>query len=364
MGLRVFTGFVRSAAALLSLALISLGQPAAAQAVRSVYEVSGVAIDATAASASDAKAQALLAGRKIAVERLVARLTLPEDLTAHGGMPALTPELMERLIANYSVVDEKSSTVRYLARLSVVFDAGEVKTWLGGIGVSVIDSRSLALAVFPFAPNAPEPDRIALNQAWRNAGLESELVPLGLSTVAASENSFPAYEAAAKQAGAGGALLATFETAESGGRLVETVKLTKLENGARFELGSAQASAIAPANDAARPAIIQALMTKTVLAASDVVQLEWKRRAAARGGQPAQTLVTAAYSSLEEWNRLRSALGKSTLIRNVRVEAIAKDGALLTVTFTGSQAQLATDVAQAGLQLDSTDKGLVLRARQ
>ncbi len=364
MGLKFFKGIVRGAGAILSLAVLGLTQPAAAQSVKGIYEVSGVAIDATASSASEAKAEALAAGRKIAVERLVARLTLPEDLSAHGGVPPLTPELMERLIANYSVVDEKSSTVRYLARLTVAFDAGEVKSWLGGLGVTVVDSRSLALAVFPFAPNAPEQDRIALNQAWRNAGLESELVPLGLSSVAASENAFPAYEAAAKQAGAGGALLAAFQTSESGGRLVETVKLTKLENGARFELGAAQASAISPANEAARPAIIQALMNKAVLAASDVVQLEWKRRAAAHGGQPTQTVITASYGSLEEWTRIRSALGKSTLIRNVRVEAIAKDGALLTVTFTGAQSQLATDVAQAGLQLDSTDKGLVLRSRQ
>lgn len=364
MDLKFLSRIVRSAAAASCLVMLAAALPAAAQSVKGIYEVSGVAIDATAASSSDAKAQALAAGRKIAVERLVTRLTLPEDLAAHGGMPALTPELTERLIASYSVVDEKSSTVRYLARLTVDFDAGEVKSWLGGLGLTIVDSRSLALAVFPFAPNAPEPDRIALNQAWRNAGLESELVPLGLSTVAATENAFPAYEAAAKQAGAGGALLATFQSKEEGGRIVETVSLTKLENGARFELGTAQASAITPSSDAARPAVIQALMNKAVLSASDLVQTEWKRRASARGSQPTQTVIAASYSSIEEWNRIRSALGKSSLIRNVRVEAISKDGALMTVTFTGGQSQLATDVARSGLQLDSTDKGLVLRSRQ
>ena len=364
MDLKFFNRIVRSAAAFLLLAAVSFALPAAAQSVKGIYEVSGVAIDATAASSSEAKAQALLAGRKIAVERLVKRLTLPEDLTARGGMPALTPELMERLIASYSVADEKSSSVRYLARLTVDFDAGEVRTWLGSLGLNLIDSRSLALAVFPFAPNAPEADRIALNQAWRNAGLENELVPLGLSSVAATENAFPAYEAAARQAGAGGALLATFQAKEEGGRIVQSVTLTKLENGARFELGTAQASAIAPNSDSARPGIIQALMNKSVLAASDLVQTEWKRRNAARGGQPSTTVVTAAYGSIEEWNRIPSSLGKSSLIRNVRVEAISKDNALLTITFTGGQSQLATDVARAGLQLDSTDKGLVLRSRQ
>lgn len=364
MDLKFFNRIIRSGAAFLVLATVAIAVPASAQSVRGIYEVSGVAIDATAASSSDAKAQALLAGRKIAVERLVKRLTLPEDLTARGGMPALTPELMERLIASYSVADEKSSSVRYLARLTVEFDAGEVRSWLGSLGLNLIDSRSLALAVFPFAPNAPEADRIALNQAWRNAGLENELVPLGLSTVAATENVFPAYEAAAKQAGAGGALLATFQAKEESGRIVQSVTLTKLENGARFELGTAQASAISPANDAARPGIIQALMNKSVLAASDLVQTEWKRRNSARGGQPSTTVVTAAYGSIEEWNRIRSSLGKSSLIRNVRVEAISKDNALLTITFTGGQSQLATDVARSGLQLDSTDKGLVLRSRQ
>ena len=187
MDLKFFNRIVRSAAAFVLLATVSFALPAGAQSVKGIYEVSGVAIDATAASSSDAKAQALLAGRKIAVERLVKRLTLPEDLTARGGMPAVTPELMERLIASYSVADEKSSSVRYLARLTVDFDAGEVRTWLGSLGLNLIDSRSLALAVFPFAPNAPEADRIALNQAWRNAGLENELVPLGLSSVAATE---------------------------------------------------------------------------------------------------------------------------------------------------------------------------------
>ena len=364
MDLKFFNRIVRGAAAFLALATLALALPANAQGVRGIFEVSGVSIDATAASSSDAKAQALLAGRKMAAERLVKRLTLPEDLTARGGMPALTPEIMERVIASYSVSDEKSSSVRYLARLTVEFDAGEVRAWLNSLGLNMIDSRSLALAVFPFAPNAPEPDRVALNQAWRNAGLENELVPLGLSTVAATENAFPAYEAAAKQAGAGGALLATFQAKEEGGRIVQSVTLTKLENGARFELGTAQASAIVPESDAVRPAIIQALMNKAVLAASDLVQTEWKRRNAARGGQPSTTVVTAAYGSIEEWNRIRSSLGKSSLIRNVRVEAISKDNALLTITFTGGQSQLATDVARAGLQLDSTDKGLVLRSRQ
>lgn len=295
MDLKFFKRIIRSGAAFIGMTALAFAVPAGAQSVKGIYEVSGVAIDATAASSSDAKAQALLAGRKAAVERMVKRLTLPEDLTAHGGMPALTPELTERLIASYSVADEKSSSVRYLARLTVEFDAGEVRSWLSGLGLTVVDSRSLALAVFPFAPSAPEADRVALNQAWRNAGLENELVPLGLSTVAAAENAFPAYETAAKQAGAGGALLATFQSKEEGGRIVESVTLTKLENGARFELGTAQASAISPASDAARPAVIQALMNKTVLAASDVVQTEWKRRNAARGGQPSATEIGRAH---------------------------------------------------------------------
>lgn len=359
----IMTFLRRTLPALVAILCASWALPSAGQTTKSIYSVSGVPIDATAASSTVAKSQALTAGRQVAFQRLVSRVTLPEDIQAKGGIPVIAPDVLERMIASYSVSDEKSSTVRYLARLTVEFDATAVKSWLTSFGATPINSRALPLAVFPFAPNAPEPDRVALSTAWRSAGLESELVPLALSSVPAVENQFPAYEAAAKAAGAGGAVLASVQTTEANGTLTAMTKVTKLENGARFELGSAQASVPAP-SAAARSTAIQTLMDKSVIAASNLVQLEWKRRAVVRGGQVASVAVTAEYSSLEEWNAIRNALGRSTIIRDIRIEAISKDGALLTIAYTGSEAQLQTDVAQSRLTLQSEDKGLILRSQR
>ena len=83
-----------------------------------VFEVRDVAVDVTAETATKARELALIEGRKLAFRRLLERLTLRIE---HQGLPDLGAEEIAAYVNDFSVAEEKTSAVRYLARLNFRF---------------------------------------------------------------------------------------------------------------------------------------------------------------------------------------------------------------------------------------------------
>lgn len=77
-----------------------------------------------------------------------------------------------------------------------------------------------------------------------------------------------------------------------------------------------------------------------------------------------QVRVTALYTTLDEWNRIRRALRQTQGIEDVRIDAVSIDGALLLLQFRGGRANLEADMVRRGLILTDEANGPVLRLRR
>jgi hypothetical protein len=152
----------------------------AAKADVEVYKVSGIQVDATADTATSAREAALAEGHREAYRRLMARLVLEED---RAYVPNLGQRDIAQLIQDFSVVNEKTSAVRYLAELTFRFKPDEVRDLFRSSRLRFTETRSKPLLVLPIFLN--EAGEVLLWEesnlwafAWAERDLTEELVPL------------------------------------------------------------------------------------------------------------------------------------------------------------------------------------------
>jgi len=145
-----------------------------------VYTVSGVPVDATADTATAARETALAEGHREAYRRLMARLVLEED-AAYA--PNLGQGEIAQLVQDFSVVDEKTSAVRYLAELTFRFKPDAVRDLFRSYRLRFTETRSKPLLVLPIYLTAA--GEVLLWEesnvwafAWAERDLTEELVPL------------------------------------------------------------------------------------------------------------------------------------------------------------------------------------------
>lgn len=324
-----------------------------------VYAVAGVYVDQTAANASAAQQAAFASAQRIGFERLVRRVTSPEELAR---APLATPDAatLERLTLSTDVDDERRSATRYIGHLTVRFDPAGVRALLRGQNLTVVDTRTAPVLIAPVAGAGVDEATAALwREVWSGGGFQEELVPL--VTAPASLAGAPDWSAAApfaQSAAAGSALYATLRV-QGGG---VSAGLSEVgPNNMRRDRGEVSArvsGADAPAMRAALASLAEQ--------ASMRVQNEWKARIATGGAQRARVSASAIYSSEADWERIKSGLegAASTLISEIRIEAVGRDGALVSFSFVGDRGQLAAELARRGVSLEDTpNMGPVLRAR-
>ena len=66
------------------------------------------------------------------------------------------------------------------------------------------------------------------------------------------------------------------------------------------------------------------------------------------------------YTSIAEWNSLRSALARSPLVFEFQTQAIARDGAMIRFAYAGTHERLIQDLRQRGVELDPDPAGWVM----
>ncbi|MEL7454359.1 MAG: hypothetical protein AAGJ50_13415 [Pseudomonadota bacterium] len=97
-----------------------------------------------------------------------------------------------------------------------------------------------------------------------------------------------------------------------------------------------------------------------MVAASALLDETWKRRSVIRSGVRTLSEATVLYTSLPEWNSLRSALARSPLVSDFQIQAISSDGAVVKFAFAGEIERLAVDLRQRGIALDAEPEGWIL----
>ena len=331
---------------------------AVAPARADVFTVVGVQVDSSAASSSEAREIAIVQAQQIAATRLVERLTLPED---RGFLPYLDADTASFMVAGFEVEEEQVSGQRYIARITVAFDPGQVRNYLRSAGVPYVETRTRPVVVVPMWTEGSQVRLWEANpwlDAWRFVDQSAELVPIvapsgdlqdfsTLNTTQAINMNAEALRALAARYGAERVLVTRARGVDAGA----SADLIEID----FTGGRATSQSLG--------AVGPDLMNNLVPAASGRLQESWKRRAVVRDVTQQTIDVTVLYGDVYEWLRLQSALTGSSLVENPRLNSLARGGASMTITHIGAPEQLVAELAELGVRLEQTpDAGWVARA--
>ncbi len=328
---------------------------ASAQGRDNVYVVAGVHVDTTAANAAAAQQAGFAAAQQSGFERLVRRLTVPSELVARG-MPAADAATVERLVLSVDVEQERRSGTRYIGRLTVRFDPTGVRTLLRQNNLTVVDTRTAPVLVAPISgADIPEGTALLWREVWTQGGFQDELVPLAVAPETLTGS--PDWARAAPFAQASAAVSALYATLRIQGATATTA-LVEVDGNARRDRGEVTARI-----DGAEPAALRAALASLAEQASTRLQNEWKGRIATGGGQRARVSASAIYADQAQWERIKDALegAASTLISEIRIEAVGREGALVSFSFVGDRNQLVAELQRRDVALSDSAQGPVLR---
>ena len=321
-----------------------------ARAAEDPFTVSGIPVDASASSATEAQTIAINSGRARAWATLYRRLTKAQDWPRQ---PTLDETTLQRLIRNYLPMNERRSTTRYVASMTYVFNADAVRRIFRQDNIAYADSQAKPVLIVPMSPGYLP--HAGWTTVWANPQYTGGAVPLVLPAGDALDASalealkFPTaawqdIEPVASRAHAAEAWLVLAQTAN--GQI--TVKLRRLGPGGSPMVpdvvvpvppGTPPAKIYASAADATANAIIDA----------------WKGRAAVDYGKRSKLVAEVRIESLGAWSSLLQKLGTVSTISDVGVVAMNTGEARIAISYVGTSDQLSLTLTQAGLALSNDD---------
>jgi hypothetical protein len=327
-------------------------------AAPSIFEVRDVKVDVTAKTAAAAREQALADGEVEAFRLLIERLTLPADRAL---LPELTRLEIASLVKDFSVAEEKASTVRYLASLDYTFKADKVRRLLVDSGVPYAATRSKPVLVLPVYQSAGVPILWDDPNPWRDAwaarpewaGLVPTLVPLGdLADIAAIDvqqavEGDPARLAAlARRYGTGDTLVvqAVQEDPAAAGPPELKVSVARYRPEGRVQ---AQVRKFR----AGEGETLDAVFDRAVDAITGQIENDWKQENLLRFDRPSVAAVTVPITALGDWLAVRRRLADVAVLQRIDLVLLSRDQARVNLYYAGTPHQLLVALEQADLSL-------------
>ncbi len=321
---------------------------AGAAAANDPFSVSGVPVDATAASSAVARNIAIDSGRARAWTMLFRRLTRTQDWARQPPLDDLT---LQRMIRNYMVSNERRSTTRFVADVTYVFNADAVRHLLRAQSIPYIDMEPKPILVVAMA--AGYSPRSAWSSLWANPKFANGIVPLvppigdtfdvqALGKLNFATAQWQDVEATASRVRAAEAFLVLALP----GKGNITVALRYLGPAMSASVpnvvvsvrrGQSGAQAYGAAADAAAVAIVNA----------------WKERTVIDFGKHLKLIADVRIASPSDWGMIMQRLSAIPTVADVSVLAMDSGEARIAIAYVGSPEQLADFAAQSDLSLSN-----------
>ena len=338
---------MRKLPALFCVLLFCAGATAPATAAGNIFSVTGIRVDATAASATEAQNIAIAKGRPQAWTALFHRLTRQQDWSKQ---PRLDDATLTKILRGYSVANEKRSTTRYVADITYVFNPDAVTKVLQGANISYVQTAAsktvLVIPISPgYSPSAP------WAQAWKDPSLSGGIVPVVLPTGDALNNS------ALNSIGIGTVTWADIQPIASRARATEAVVVQANVGGGKVTVqmrrlapGGLQAMATVSSPVVAGQTPAQAYVV-AAQAANGIIQNAWKSKYVVNFNQQTNLTAEVRISSLEDWAQIQAKLASISTVGNVTVVAMDMGQARLSISYVGSADQLRSALGETNLSL-------------
>lgn len=342
----------------LALALVGASLPALAQQRTDfpAYTVRDVKVDRTAATAAAARDAALLEGQRIALRRLIERLT---PRTEQRRLPNLNDARIGDLIENLEVQEERSSTVRYIASLTFRFRPDEIRNLLRNANVPFAETVAKPYLVLPVLRR----DGLTLlwdeSNTWRaawgrvpqNDGLAPRVLPRGdlgdisdINAEQALRGENARLRALVMRYGVNGVLVADGTFDATGARPTLQVSVSRYS-------GIIPEQTIVESYTAEANEDEGALMQRAATAIARTLEDQWKNEQLLQFGREEKLTVAVGYDDVKDWVNIQRRFGELTMIRRSDVVSLTKHEAIVDLTYIGDENQLRQALAQRDLEL-------------
>jgi hypothetical protein len=348
----------------LCLAIGALGlatDPAVAQQTElsesEVFTIRELAVDVTAETAADARRRALDEGQVRALRQVLERLTRRAD---HAALPVVEPGSTGDLVRGIEIANEKTSSVRYLADLTVQFKPGEIRRLLRQTGLPFAETASRPVVVLPVLKTAGGLFLWDAANQWRTAwsalplrsGLVPIVVPLGdladiadIDAAQAMLGDPAAIEAIATRYGAGDALvaLATLSATGYGLSFFEVVATRPSEADAApilFSLTSPSADDV--------DEMMMVAASETVAR----VEAAWLDAHLLTFESMQTIALVVPVNGLGQWASVRRRLSEVSEISTIALKVLRRDSAQVELTYFGEESRLAAALGRRDLDLE------------
>jgi hypothetical protein len=339
----------------LGLALVSAG-PAAAQ--DDVFAVGGVGVDATAGNAAEAREAAISQGHVRAMRKLMERLVVQADLSR---VPILSSSQVVDMVRDFSVAEERSSDVRYLADLTFRFNSTAVRSFLRRNKIRFAETRSKPVLVLPLYSDGGEIGLWQEPNPWLQTwvtripddGLVPLVAPLGDLDDIASINEQQALSAnaialdeIARRYGAEDVLITQVEL-ESKTPAGEVPLRVTLRRARQIQMEPAVVNSFRQQTGENLDAALRRAMARVV----EEVQESWKRSNQLSYEQQRSVPALALYGSFTDWIEIQRRLSAAASVAGSRVEYLTRSFAILDLRVIGTDEQIASTLAQKDITL-------------
>ena len=349
--------------AVLALVVLGLAAVQPARADGGLFVVTGVPVDVRAATAAEAKKQALGDVQITAFRRLAQRLGGREAASQVAGDGI---DIVGTLLRSLSIEEEHTAPGRYFGKLTVRFLPGKVRRLFTRAGIQWTEARSGRIVVVPLWKGADGPvlwEDNPWRQAWVSLGAQNGLVPilipLGDLTDAqtltlddALSANPSALDALRTRYQGQSILVAVAEPAGDNGVHVKIEGPTPLGNVLFDKTYNVDQGGIAAAAEAAARRF------------HDVLNERWR---AGRASSPMQApaartvIVAVPFNSQDEWNMIRSVLLSMPGVAGADITSLAQGGAMVSLAYTVPFETLQASLYQRRLSLQQSGNGWLLQ---
>lgn len=336
-------------------AIILAGLFAAPSAAADIFTVRGIHVDKTAESATAARNAAQAEGQRLALTAMMKKLTLPDDWAS---LPAVDDATAQNAVRGFQVVDEKTSSTRYIADMVVSFQPEAVRRLLRGAGIPFAETQSRPVMLLPVFGKGGETvlwdETNPWRAAWASLRPADELVPLILPIGELMEMSAVPPETAVSDSEEAKAAIAGLADNYGTSEVIVAEALLgadgSLQVKAKRHGGVGESE---PITGTYQPEgrDLQGLLKAAAADTMSAIATQWKRQIIVRDGTLSTLTVQADFSTLSEWETIRKGLTSTPLVQGMEVAGIASHGAEIRISHKGSTEMLALSLAQQNVDL-------------
>ena len=321
-----------------------------------LYIVRGIAVDVSDVSAVVARQKAIREAQILGFYRLLRRITLQQD---HDKLPRSSFEDIQPMIDSIEIEDEKTSSTRYLANVTINFNQDVLREFLSSRNIGfleVLPPTTLVLPLYFDAERSLWRDTNSWWNAWRNLNPNFLSISYLLPLADLEDRSILPIDAIDDAS-----RLAQLARRYEADRIL--VAQMRPDN-TRVDVDVSVYRILPENSEVQRFAqfnFVTVNMDKAVADITTQIEQNWKERSIQAQDAPSTFRLRARFGSIQEWTQIRKQLETAPYIRTLQVEEMNIHNAWLQIGFNGKGKTLVDGLRRNGFLVSQESNIWTLR---